>query len=219
MQTSHLAVVPLLLCALAACGSSTSTRSSPGPASGTVDGTVGGTGFTVASIIAILGPADTSCGVVTESDGGFTCVPTSHGQGVEVILSDRADLGCANLVTVLSNRAPLASQDLLGFVVDNENGDLAAGTYDIASTSPIGSGALAQFETWTSTCATALNVLGTSGTVTLTQVSSTSVAGTYSITFGAQGTFSGSFGVPAFCSLPDAGSASPGDAGPTACQP
>src|SRR5271154_2308749 len=76
-------------------------------------------------------------------------------------------------------------------VVGSDSGDVAAGTYNIVPyNSP---GAFASFTSTTSTCSESLVVTATGGTVTLTQVSSTSVAGTYDVILGTEGELSGAF--------------------------
>jgi hypothetical protein len=93
---------------------------------------------------------------------------------------------------------------------------VVAGTYDIATSPSSTPYAAGELKTTTSTCAVGLNVTPTSGTVTLSQVSSTSVSGSYDITFGTQGSFTGSFDV-AVCD--SSGSLPTGDGGPATCTP
>jgi hypothetical protein len=219
MPKSHLAVVlSLVLGMLAACGGSTSAGGSEG---NSVSGTVAGTTFNVASEVAVFGAASaTSTACAVYSDGGLVnpgCVPTtsSSGQVVTVLLTNRADLTCAALQSEGSHH--YANLDLLTLEAFTLTGTLATGAYDVATSSSAASGALAQFQTSTSTCNGGVNLQAASaGSITLTEVSSTSATGTYSVTFGTQGTFSGSFDVP-LCDLPDAGTPSP-DAGPPVCE-
>jgi hypothetical protein len=219
MRKSRLAVVrSLVLGMLAACGGSTSAGSGEG---NSLSGTVAGTTFNVASEVAVVQAASassTSCAVY--SDGGLAnpgCVPTttSSGQEVAVLLTNRAELTCAALQSGASH--DYANLDLLTLEAFTETGTLATGTYDVVTSSNAASGALAQFQTSTSTCTGGINLQAArAGSITLTAVSSTSATGTYSVTFGTQGTFSGSFDVP-LCDLPAASAPSP-DAGPPVCQ-
>jgi hypothetical protein len=217
MRMSQLVVARFFVAGLAcnACGGSTGAGS---VGSGSVNGTVGGTSFTVGSQLAFIGPADTSSVCMGAGDGGETCTTTSKGQGVIVVLTNRPNVTCAALRSLLSKETAFASLDLLALEAGNENGDLAAGAYDLASGSPT-AGAQASFDTFTSTCASGLYLTATGGTVTLSQVSSSGVTGTYNVTFGTQGTFSGSFNVAAFCDEPDAGASAAVDAGPALCEP
>jgi hypothetical protein len=227
MRKSHfpVAAVARFLVAVLACsacgGSSSSGPGGSGPGgsgsggSGSVNGTVGGASFVVASQLAFIGPADTSSSCTGPADGGVTCTTKSSGQGVIVVLMNRPNVTCALLRSLVTKGTALASLDVLALEVGNDNGDLAAGTYDL----PSGVGQ-ASFDTFTSTCATGLYLTATGGTITLSQMSSAGVAGTYAVTFGTQGTFTGSFNVTSFCDEPDAGSASAGvDAGPPVCEP
>ena len=217
MRTLHFAIAPLFIATtLVCCGGSTTVGGPAGAGSsgsGSANGTVDGATFTVASELAFTGYAnnDTAC---TRS----SCTTTRSGQEVAVLLSNRADFTLGSFQSLLSNSASFANLDLLGLAVINQNGNLATGTYDIVGGDDV-SGALASFETTTSTCATGLSATATSGTITLTQLSATSLAGTYDVTFGAQGTFSGAFNVP-FGDYPDAGVSVQGvDAGQPVCEP
>ena len=168
------------------------------------------------AIIQVAGGTSSTCPVY--SDGGPAdsgCVPTvtTHGQALAVLLSNRAALTCPALQTPGSR--DYANFDLLTLEAFTETGTLATGTYNIVTSENPASGALAGFQASTSTCTESVNLPNaTAGTVTLMEVSSTSVAGTYSVTFGTQGTFTGSFDVP-ICSLPDG--IAPSNAGPAVC--
>jgi hypothetical protein len=218
---NHLTVIPFFLGALAACGGSTSS----GGSGGSVSGTVAGTAFTVASEVAVLEPASsTSTACAVFSDGGLAdpgCVPTSttSGQTLGVLLSNRAELTCPALQSGGSDSFRYANLDLLTLEAFTATGTLIPGAYAIASSSNAASGALAQFEASTPTCAGGVNLPAASaGSITLTEVSATRATGTYSVTFGTQGTFSGSFDV-AICALLSGGVSSGADAGPPVCRP
>ena len=116
-----------------------------------------------------------------------------------------------------------ANLDELDLSVANVNGAVTAGTYDIAGpgTDIKSTGAVANFETTTSKCSIALTQPATKGTVTLSHIGSTSVSGSFAVTFGSKGAMSGSFDVP-LCAIPDGGDsdwASTGDAGAPSCKP
>ena len=220
MRTNSLAVVSFFVAgALVACGGSSTTGS------GTLSGTVAGKTFSVASEVAILGPAaasSTGCGVEVLSDGGVVgddsgCVPTTStsGQLVSIVLTNRAEASCADFQT--GEPEGLANLDALALDIFTETGTLTTGTYDLA-VGTAGSGAEAEFHTSTSTCGPGVNIESASaGSITLTQLSAGSVAGSYSVTFGTMGTFTGSFDVP-FCSLPS-GIVHVSDGGPLVCKP
>ncbi len=225
MRILHSALVPALVGTLVSCGGSATGSSSPD--SGSVSGTVAGTAFTLASEVATFGPASansTSCGVAYFSDGGQVssdagCVPTttSRGQVVAILLTNRAALTCAALQSAGSR--DYANFDLLTLEAFTETGTLATGVYDIVTASNAASGSLAQFETSTSACGQGVNLsAATSGSITLTVVGSANVAGTYTVTFGMEGTFTGSFDV-AICDLPNGTGTAGADAGPPVCLP
>jgi hypothetical protein len=217
MRTSHFAVIPFFVVGtLVACGDSTSGGGGGG---NSVSGTVAGTTFTVASEVATIQAASgssTSCAFY--SDGGPVnpgCVPTttSSGQLVAVLLSNRTELTCPALQSGGSH--DYANSDLLTLEAFTGTGTLTTGTYDVVTSGDVTSGAQAQFETSTSTCADGVSLQASAGSITLTEVSASTATGTYSVTFGTQGTFSGSFDVP-ICDLPNGVVSS--DAGPPVCQ-
>jgi hypothetical protein len=204
------------ICALATFGAlyacSGTTIGSGGSGSGSATGTVAGTTFTVASEIAINGVADSTSSCSGSEDGGpGMCVTTSSGQGVGVVLTNRAAVTCG-LVQGGNPDLVFANFALLELAVTNDSGTVGAGTYDITTAS---SGASAQFETSTSTCADGVELTATSGSITLTEVSDTTIAGTYDVTFATQGSFTGSFNAPV-CDLPDGGLSSSSS---SPCQP
>jgi hypothetical protein len=199
-----------------ACGGSASGGSS------SVLGTVGGTTFTAASQIAVVTPI-TGVACTPEQDGrDARCTPAWRGQAVEIFITNREGATCDTL------RASIASDEVvnyarfddLGIVVGNQRGELAEGKYDvIAEGNPV-SAAGAQLRTTTSTCEQQLAMGASAGNVTLTKVTPTEIAGTYTLTFGGMGSFTGSFDIP-LCEVPDGGVSrllAP-DAGHVACTP
>jgi hypothetical protein len=222
MRTPANIVVPVLVLtgALAACSSSSSSG-------GSVTGSVDSTSFSAASTIAVVTAADTETDCNMGPDGGQEkCTSSSSGQAVIVILTNRAAATCAAAVAAETSHDNLsfANMDSLEIFVANDKGNLAPGAYtviDETSKQPSNatSGAAANFSTSNSACKSGNPVESTGGTVTLTQISATSVQGTYSIEFGSHGSFSGSFDVPV-CDLPDGGSfVTVGDAGAATCTP
>ncbi len=86
-------------------------------------------------------------------------------------------------------------------------GSVATGTYGVVSQ---GFGATASYATQDATCNTSFSETASGGSVTLTTVSGSSVAGTFDLTFGTDHV-TGSFSAP-ICGY------SAGDGGVTACQ-
>ena len=211
MRKRHLAafnVLPFLAGSLWACGGSTSGGDS-------VKGTVSGTTFGVASEMAVTGGSGNSS-ACTGPDGGNPTCSSDFSRQVEVIFTSRSDANCAAIQrdAVSNTSFQYANFGYLSVGVNVAGGEVVAGTYDIV-TNDSATGASAVYMTTTTQCDLVLSLPATSGTVTLTQVSSTSVAGTYTVTFGTHGTFSGSFDV-AICDY-DAGTTT---APPTqVCQP
>ena len=167
------------------------TSTEPGDGSGSLTGSVAGSTFSVASVLAFVsGPS--SCSAV---DGGSaTCGPVVAG----LTLANRGDYKCVNIDNAQSSNTvlELAKLDTLEFNLANpDGGSLAAGTYTLgpAPPEPDVTALWAGFETTTSTCSPGLDITATGGTVTLTHVDATSMTGTFSVSFGAQGSFSGTF--------------------------
>jgi hypothetical protein len=199
-----------------ACGGSGSGGSS------SVSGTVGGTSFTAASQIAVVTPV-TGVACTAGGDGREArCTPAWKGQAVEIFITNREGATCDALRASIAADEDVnyARFDDLGIVVGNQRGELAEGKYDvIAEGNPV-SAAGAQLRTTTATCQQDLAMGASAGTVTLTKVTPTEVAGTYTLTFEAMGSFTGSFDIPV-CEVPDGGLSrllAP-DAGHVACTP
>jgi len=226
MQSSLLAMVrcsAVGVLSIAACSASSGGASG---GTGSVSGTVAGTTFTVASELAVIGPGSTSCngsGTSTDDGGPFdageSC--TSSGQALVVMLTNRSDATCSAALNTIASKTDYgyASYDDLELAIVTDSGNVSTGTYTIVGSQTATSGAVAGFATTTSTCALGVNTQATSGSITLSQFSSTRVSGTYRVTFGTQGTFTGSFDV-SICDIPDGGFAERlGDGGKPACQP
>jgi hypothetical protein len=182
----------------AACGGATAPSSSSGSAS--LTGSVAGTSFTIASEVAEV-TAFSSAGTCT-SDG--TCTTMTSGQTVIVELTSRDDATCSFLQTHESSSQVVrfADIDVLGLGVGVSTGTVAPGTYDVG-----GSGAApevyAAFSTSDPTC-NAHTLTASSGTITIAELTAANVRGSFDLTFGSSGSFSGSFDVPV-CDIPDAG--------------
>jgi hypothetical protein len=182
--------------ALSAC------RGSAGPdPDGSVSGTAYGVSFTAESVYTTFGGGlDEPC-VITDG-GSPPCGPGF----LEIWLTNRSDDTCSFLQGESASGTEIvsfASRDALVLDVVNPNGSVTPGTYTIEN-GDAGSGAEATGAfLWTtdSKCQTLINPSASSGTITVTRASSAGVAGTYSVSFGAEGAFSGQFDVT-LCSLP-----------------
>jgi hypothetical protein len=204
---------------IAACSGSSGGDGRGGSAS--LGGTVNGASFSVASEVAALQAASSTCssgGTDGEDAGTGSC--TSVGQAVIVILTNRSDATCAAAQSQLASgkEATFANFAELEILVANATADLAAGTYALVNRgSTATEGAIAEYATTNSSCASSGPDDASGGSVTLTAVNSSRVAGSYQVSFGTQGSFSGSFDVP-ICDLPAAGG-NTADAGTPVCEP
>jgi hypothetical protein len=205
--------VAILGAALAACGGATTA----GASSASASGSVGGASFQVAGEVGIVAIANATSACVGTPDGGSVCTPVHKGQVVGLLLTNRAELTCTYLQDLVgSGHNPnFANLDLLELTVGTENGTVASGTYDIVTATNSVDGARAYFSTTTASCQEGQNVSADKGTITLTEVDGARLKGSYSVTFGTQGAFTGSFDVPV-CTMPDAG---PAQTTPSPCQP
>jgi hypothetical protein len=182
--------------------------STSGGGGSSLTGTVAGTTFSPESSIANVAP-DVSTSCTETGTMKPACTSTTMGQVAEVILANRPNLTCAVQQANQSSNVEYANLDslLLGvFVPGTDVSIVPPGTYDVLDTkSPSGmKGSAATLNTTDAKCNHALNVTATSGTVTLTAVSHQQITGTYNLTFGSQGTFTGSFDSPV-CAMVDAG--------------
>jgi len=130
---------------------------------------------------------------------------------------------CTRLVADPSTIA--ASASVLGLIIENTGplvGLSSPTTFNIV-TNMNPPGAAAVFDVTTSSCGSVLpggnSLQATSGTVTLTSVSSTNVTGTFSVDFGSTvGTLTGSFSAPVCAGLSFGEFVDP-DAGAATCEP
>jgi hypothetical protein len=196
---------------LGALGMAGCSSSSPGSGSASLSGSVSNTTFSVASTLAVFDVANASETCTGQSDGGSQCTSSSSGQAVGVLLTNRSEATCS----AVGHNLSLSNFDVVQLVVTNNNGNVATGTYAIAPPQGSPTRAEASFTTEDASCAQKINTTATGGSITLTQISGTNVSGSYSVTFGAEGSFQGTFDVPA-CATPDAGLAA--DGGTTTCQ-
>jgi hypothetical protein len=188
---------------LGACGGQTSGPSG----TATLSGSVGGTTFQVASSLAGVTAAGSNESCVGDSDGGQTCTSSSVGQVVFVELTNRSDATCGAVQSEESSGMSESFANLDGVLlgVASAMGTVSTGTYDIVpQDGGVTSGAQAIFATTNTSCQPGVSITATGGTITFSQITSSSVTGSYSVTFGSQGTFTGSFDVD-ICELPDAG--------------
>jgi len=204
---------------VAACGGQTAGigGGGGGGGSGTVTGSVASTTFAVASTIAEIQPGSTTCAGGPGPDAGETC--QTYGNVVLVALTNRGDASCAAVAAsqATPNGITFSNLDVLELYVGTPTGTVAPGTFTISG--PLGSAAMvtAFFGKTDATCRASLSAQATAGTITLTQVSPSSIVGSYDVTFGAQGSFQGTFDV-ATCDVPDAGTTPHGDGGPPTCE-
>jgi hypothetical protein len=187
--------------AACACGSS--------PGSVTGGGTIDGVSFQALSGVAIR-PAEVGNVCATSADGGVKCAPTGQ-EVLTITLSNRASYTCGDIAG--------ASFASFGSIVIGitQASSIGAGSFPIATSD---NGAQATFTTTTETCEVGTSSVASGGMITLTGVTSTTVSGTYSLTF-ASSTLSGSFDVAA-CPSGDGGASIDGggvlEAHPITCQ-
>jgi hypothetical protein len=202
MKLSFFFISSFLSGVLAACGGSTT---SGGASAGSISGPVAGTTLTIASGMAVLDADTVSPTCALQESGGETC-----GQQVTVLLTNRADATCASEASN-SNYANLRA---LVIGVSMTSGGVVPGTYAISENTSVAR-SFALFLTTTSTCTDGLASVAATGSVTVSDFSATNVTGTYNVSFGTEGTVSGSFDVP-ICAF-DAGTTT---TNPTpVCQP
>jgi hypothetical protein len=163
----------------------------------TVEGSVAGVSFTPVSS---YGLASTVNGI----------------SGADVVMTNRADQICATYGDPNVQYASLALLELTF-------GELATGTYTFVDTLSPGGGnagqgqtALGRLYVTDPQCGQVTDIYATSGSMTVSSFSPTAMAGTYTVSFGSQGTFTGAFDVD-ICPTPDGGILGNGMA-PT-CQP
>jgi hypothetical protein len=191
-----------------AASTSGSSGASSSEASVSLVGSVNGATFTPLSAIAVLGAGDSSM-----SCNGQTCTTTSSGQAVFLIFTNRADATCAAAMeqTGMGHIFDYASFETLEIAVANTTGMLALSTYPLVEPNQVTTGFQAFFNSTTATCGVEQEPAATSGSVTLAALSDSEVEGSYEVTFGASGSFSGSFDVP-ICALSATGSSDGGAA-------
>jgi len=178
--------------------------------------------FTAAmvSILAALPACSSSSGgggngtaSVTGTIQGAT-VPAGDAVGLDSVASGSSEAAVGAIITnvasacsVLQDHGNPPGATALVVAVSAMGGSVATGTYSIVSQ---GFGATASYTTEDTTCNTSFSENASSGSVTLTTVSGSTVAGTFDVTFGSDH-LTGSFSAP-ICNY------SAGDGGPTACK-
>ena len=149
---------------------------------------------------------------VTSSTG-----PNNQGQALGIYVSTAPQVTCSALQAEFDTPgAPFtvyANSSTIGIGLESQDTLLFLGSYPIS-----GSGqATATYGATTSTCAQGIDLVATGGTVTITALDSTSVKGSYSLSFPeadagtTEGPFTGTFDI-ALCNLN-----STGGGGPTKC--
>ncbi len=208
--------------ALASCGGSTSPSGTDG-AGVTLAGTVAGTTFHVSSVVAALTPTSSASSCTGSPGGTPNCTSSTSGQYLLIALTNREEFTCAVVAAEQGGpRREFANLAAVQFGILDPAANLAPGTYPVevpvAVAGQVSTAAVGQASLYTSnaSCNTDMNLQATGGTITLQAISATRAVGTYDVTFGSQGSFSGSFDVP-FCSLPDAGAGS--STGNSICTP
>jgi len=189
-----------------------SSHGSGGSGSASLSGTVDNTSFTVGSAVAWTGGGECSSG----ADGGLQCT----GQSINLVLANRPGITCTAAAAANgAENLPYASFDFVQIDVINPTEDVAPGSFGISTV--VAPSFEANFGTTSATCDPQPFLAAASGTVTLTQVSSSSVTGSFDITFGTVGgvpgtggELTGSFNVPV-CDL--AGTSPAVDAGAGTC--
>ena len=168
----------------------------------TVDGTIGSASLTPRAALAVYGSLSTS--TVTDDDGGTTVTETN---GLVINIADKDDT-CTVLHTQSATflSLELTGQPTAGSTFTVIDADVTSATTGQAEVDFSGS---------TATCAdNGASATATSGTVTVTAISSSEVSGTFDVTF-ANGHLTGSFTAPICGSL----GAATDDAGEPACTP
>jgi hypothetical protein len=169
-------------CVLAACGGSTSEGSGPS-GSATVSGRVGGHTVPTSGTIGLLGT-----GTVQEFDGSATSEPGYAYTGA--MISNAADL--CSLLT--QGRAPHEATMLVISVSKEGASSIAPGTYAISPSGPVV--ANVGFVVQDASCHDATSIGAVSGSVTIGQVTSTSIDGSFDVTMQSGDHLTGSFSAP-----------------------
>lgn len=174
MRTLTCALFGILALGAAGCGG---TSSGGGPAS-TVTGQAGGQAVPTTDTVAVnvTQTLSTSTGSVTETS-------------LEVAI-----LNVANTCGILQRHGLPASTTALSFGVTTRAASIPAGTYSIGQTGAFQT--VAAFGTTDASCQTKTNETATSGTVILTSVSATTVAGSFDVKMDNGDHLTGTFDAP-----------------------
>jgi hypothetical protein len=133
---------------------------------------------------------------------------------LSLFFSNNAALTCSLFQSLggATHNTDFADVELLGLDVASDS-KIGPGTYKLGpapkTVTKVGE---AFFTSYDSTC-TSTELKGTAGSITITDVTATTVKGSYDVTFGKSGSLSGSFDVD-YCAPPDSGTSS-SDAGTT----
>jgi hypothetical protein len=116
------------------------------------------------------------------------------GQLIEVVIIDTAAATCSALQS--NPNSEFSNSSGIGLFVGADTGKVLPGTY------MLNAGVQAQYTVSNSSCGDAGGVpTATAGSVTVTNISGTSISGTYDVTFGSKGAMTGTFDLP-FCDTP-----------------
>jgi hypothetical protein len=183
-----------LACLVLMLGATACSSSSGGSGTTTIQGTIGGATVATTSTVAVVGS-------LVDTFGPFTS------NGVTVVVSN-----VAGFCSIAQHNATPASADVLTLIVASPD-PVAPGVYPIISApSASQSFGAVTYETSDASCDTSGTHSATSGSITVSSVSSTSVHGTFEVTMDTGDDVSGSFAA----SVCDVSLAA--DAGPAACQ-
>jgi hypothetical protein len=170
-------------------------------------------GATVAACSSSSGGAGSGTASVTGTIQG-AAVPASDAVGLSSVASGGSEAAVGAIITnvasactVLQDHGNPPGATALIVAVSAMGGSVATGTYAVVTQ---GFGATASYATQDATCNTSFSENASGGSVTLTTVSGSTVAGTFDLTFGSDH-LTGSFSAP-ICSY------APADGGATACQ-
>jgi hypothetical protein len=176
----------------AACSGNRTSDTGPPDASSPIH--IDNASFNAVSTVASVEPAFSAY----EGDAGL---PVGYGQALTVLLTNRSEVTCANVPPLF----PIAGAAQVQLIVTNPPGVLTPGTYPVSVPLYSARASGAGYTVLPTDCSGAgIEVIATSGSVTLTAVTSTRITGTYDVTLGpplgadggSTGSLSGSFDVP-----------------------
>jgi hypothetical protein len=124
--------------------------------------------------------------------GTYTDTATSTVvQELIVVISNQTPL-----CTLLGKNSDLPSRTELALAVGSASSTPGVGTYTVNTGGTSSSDAYAEYQTTDSACGVLVSTVSTSGTMTLSSVTSTDVVGSFSFVFDTGDTLRGTFNVP-----------------------